>query len=284
MTGNEDFARTEYGDMLPMILVGIFSAILGCGAVLSALRLKRCVLLSLSDQDWSASNETSTRLSRLFRKPPVLLSGKDTANSILDMSLYGTSKGEPVSPISSAIMMSSSMENDDEAEYPEYQRERGTQDILRPSDTNDKKGYVFVLRSSKTASTASDSSPNSTESRDDVESTQGLLHDIFIVRPEKTLDLGLVINDPLCPSAHPSVAFVQENSVLAGRIGEGDAIIAVNNSDVAGKTSERILHLIERGLNDDVTSIKLTVMSADNSPIINVHDSTSNYLSLSVDV
>lgn len=221
--------------------------------------------MSLSAQDWSISHdETSTRLSRLFRKPPVFLGAKgDTTSSILDMSLYGASKGESVSPMSSAIAASSMDDDDNDVEGVGVSVSE-SKEIGRLSEVSRQKGHVLVVPSVKTASISSESTTgvSEVESRDDVESTQNFVHDIFIIQPKRSMDLGIVLNDALCPATHPVVAFVHGDSILCGRLGEGDFLIEVNNVSVRGGSASVVMNLIDQGLSNGVTALKITVLSA----------------------
>jgi hypothetical protein len=129
-------------------------------------------------------------------------------------------------------------------------------------------------------------SPDDNDDGDD-DDQDSYIRDIYFVpvAANTVVDLGIQLHDASCTSTHPLIASVQENSPLAGRLFEGDILLAVNNVETTGLcgalvsksfSENAVVQQETPGDNDDELSptsssqgaqvVKLTVMSS-------IHDS-----------
>jgi hypothetical protein len=123
------------------------------------------------------------------------------------------------------------------------------------------------------------------------------VRDIYFVpvAANTVLDLGIQLHDPSCTSTHPMIASVQKSSPLAGRLFEGDILLAVNNVETTGLCGDEVSKSFsesggvqEPGDDDESTPsqarvVKLTIMSSQSDGSDSSTSSSSTTMPRSVD-
>ena len=66
---------------------------------------------------------------------------------------------------------------------------------------------------------------------------------VFSVGSEPVYDLGVDIEDAICPASHPRIVQVRTDSPLLDRVFEGDFILGLNGIDTCGMTAVQILEI-----------------------------------------
>ena len=130
-------------------------------------------------------------------------------------------------------------------------------------------GIPFDEMSYGTSSHVTSDNQNDNEVRDEPEETEAYLRDVCFVPCASggNVSLGLLIYDAPSEEGYPTVAHVDFSGPLAGQLFIGNAILAVNDTNTTGLSSEEVMELFERS--DSIMKepehakqmIKLTVMS-----------------------
>lgn len=214
-TPNDDDDTTQQPRITITLMVAMSSAILACLVLLCILAMRSCS--NKNDPSIFSQTIETQKLTLAMPKFPRVM---PTDDSILDITLYGETPDESISPMSSAAA-----EDDSSSVVPVEQ-------ILRQIHDFPKNNLVCANTES-----CSDSS-HRPESRDDEDErdSDDFVYDIILASNAAIEDFGLVLQDPFCAVTHPVVIRVDPDSPFAGRLGPGDFLLAMDDVSLMGQS------------------------------------------------